>query len=431
MSDKPIFCPNCGFKNEGDARFCVECGENLLDDELTVVLEDAGEPAVILTDAPALDPTPADASVDNPTPKEPANKAPIIAACVVLVAILAVVGTGFFTNWTWFGLVGSSSQETQDEQPAESADGSSDERKAPDASQQTSSDESAKSNESATSEKSESSEQGALGVKDSLDKYSWDEISQISKKIASAKSDDEAISVAASYNLCDKNGSLASKGSKAVELSNGKTVHVRIIGFRHDVKEDGTKAGITFLFDEAVSMQPYANSGLTSGGWKGSSARSWLSDTFYPLLPEDARAAIVGVKKSSNNKGGVSEGSFGAEAVSSTTDKLFLLSLVEIAGNSDANHKWQSPYTDAQYSWCNSVTDAEGSQYSLFSELGVSTHAPNSKLVRSCDGEATMWWMRSANPHYDSIQNTVSATGQADEDSGAITPYGIVPAFCV
>ena len=271
----------------------------------------------------------------------------------------------------------------------------------------------------------------SIPVKASLDEYSWEELSEISQVIASSASQEEAIGCANSYNLCGPNGELAGMPSKVITLSNGSELHVSIIGFNHDQRETGELAGITFLFDEAVALSPWAQSGFNAGGWQASTVRSWLSMTFFDVLPNDLSQAIVAVNKHANNTGGIDSGILDASVVTTTIDKLWLPSYVELAGTDLANRHWPSTIYGGQYAWCDEVISIEGSQYSLFSETGINAFSPNEVLSRRYEESPCRWWLRTSNPHISNDTLLVAADGNLNDDAGPIEAFGVVPGFCI
>lgn len=108
---------------------------------------------------------------------------------------------------------------------------------------------------------------GKVEAKASVEDYTWDELSKISKEIGAAGDEDAAIVIAKEYNLCTPDGKLDGTQTKTVALADGATAQVQICGFAHDDKADGSgKAGITFIFKDAVDEQSMNNAGTNSGG---------------------------------------------------------------------------------------------------------------------------------------------------------------------
>lgn len=228
-------------------------------------------------------------------------------------------------------------------------------------------------------------------VKLSVDEYSWAELKEISGKIAAAGSKSDAIAIAAKYNLCDLSGDLTQMGSKTITLANGKKCGARIVGIYHDVDANGNKTGLTFLFDQALGLCPWNYNDNNGGGWEGSIIRKSISTEFYNLLPSELTDQITPAKKYTNNHGGISSGTMGAEAVTATKDALWIPSFVEVSGTKDGNEAWNSAHGTAEYMWCNAVTEAEGVQYELFEQCNVSTYNTNGVLERAYNGTSCDW----------------------------------------
>ena len=171
-------------------------------------------------------------------------------------------------------------------------------------------------------------------VQASVNDYSWEELQEISDKIAKASSDDEGLKIAEKYRLCTDDGKLDGTQTKDVTLTDGAQTSVQIAGFRHDDKSDGSgKAGIAFIFKDAISYQKMNQGASNSGGWESSQMRQWLANDGMSLMPDDLRSAIVSVKKLTNNMGASKLES----AVTETDDSLWLLSYNEVSGN---YHEW-------------------------------------------------------------------------------------------
>ena len=93
-------------------------------------------------------------------------------------------------------------------------------------------------------------------MKSAVEAYTWDELSQISAEIGAAGDEAAAIEVAKKYNLCTPEGKLDGTQVKSVTLADGTQTTVQIVGFAHDDKTSGGKAGITFIFGDCVGEAP-------------------------------------------------------------------------------------------------------------------------------------------------------------------------------
>ena len=149
------------------------------------------------------------------------------------------------------------------------------------------------------------------------------------------------------------------------ELTIGsETYHVQILGFAHDDKSDGTgKAGITVGLKEMMTTTHVMNSsGSNAGGWENSEMRTYVNGNVYDNLSQEVKDVIKPVNKltSEGNK---------STNITTTSDKLFLLSEVEIFGSTT-------------YS-----ASGEGSQYQYFADGG--------SKIKYKSGSSSCWWERS------------------------------------
>lgn len=256
----------------------------------------------------------------------------------------------------------------------------------------------------------EPSIESGVTPKASVNDYTWDELSKISAEIGSKRSEDSAVEAAKKYNLVNADGKLDDTQTKTIQLTNGSTAVVQIAGFAHDEKTGGGKAGITFVFKDAIAEHIINSSDMNSGGWEASQMRSWLATDGLAMLPQDLSSKIVAVDKKTNNTGETDN----ASAVTTTSDKLWLFSFVELLGS--------SPFK---------VVEAEGNIYKLFKDCNDSLEGPNSVLTKRFSGSACKWWERSPASHTSNNFFAVSTEGKA-ADVGLVTrSNGVVPGFCI
>lgn len=206
-------------------------------------------------------------------------------------------------------------------------------------------------------------------VRKCVNDYSWSELSQISTMVSRAPSDDEAIKIAKRYRLCTDDGKLDGTQTKGVlvyardddgTITDTTSACVRVIGFNHDDKSDGTgKAGITFMFTAAVSTQPMNCDGTSEDGWKGSDLRSWLNGSFKESLPDDLVSAMLITKQATNDTGKATN----ADVISSTdkndANRIFVPSVADVFSTSQI---LDLKLSDS----ANDILDAEGKQYKYF-----------------------------------------------------------------
>lgn len=110
------------------------------------------------------------------------------------------------------------------------------------------------------------------------------------------------------------------------QLTTGENVEMRIVGFNHDDKADGSgKAGITLDMTHVLPTRVQMNSSASnSGGYPKSLAKTTLLPSFKALLPQEWQDAIKVVTKKSMSGGNYPQ-------VVTSSEDLFFLSDIEIA----------------------------------------------------------------------------------------------------
>ena len=217
----------------------------------------------------------------------------------------------------------------------------------------------------------------------------------------------------------------AQGGSQA--LADGTQTTVQIVGFAHDDKTAGGKAGITFIFGDCVGGAPMNSTDTNAGGWEASQMRAYLNGDWRTQLPQDLDAVIVPVDKLSNNVGETDA----VSAVTTTSDALWLFSLSELAGAVPAGRTgegyglFEEGYVD--------VLDAAGSQYGLFCDMGVGTgNSENACLVKTRTDTYAFWWLRTSEPRDGYCFLRVDQHGYTPSGSdGASCANYMVPGFCI
>lgn len=264
--------------------------------------------------------------------------------------------------------------------------------------------------------------------KSSVSDYSWAELSQIAAEIHDADTDAEGMEIAEKYHLLS-DGKLDGKTVK-ITLSDGTQTSAMIAGIRADDLADGGKAGLTFVFANAPVAYAMGEDASNEGGWEKSTMRSWLNNEFAGMLPSDLKNAVKAANKKTNSSAYTTPG-----AISSTSDKLWLLSYVEIAGNASPNDLLGGSRIPAE------TYNAEGKQYQVFSDMHVSGNDVNSALVRTfggkegsgivVPGEACPWWQRSLSMTRTSGFGSVDAEGNPLNAWMPDNAIGVVPGFCL
>lgn len=191
-----------------------------------------------------------------------------------------------------------------------------------------------------------------------------------------------------------------SVGDKKTVAIDGVNYQVQIIGFDHDTKTSGGKAGITFQLVDCMNKSYQMNATAehtNSGGWTSCTMRSSTMATLLTKLPSALQNVIKAVNKLT------SAGNQSAN-INTTSDKLFLLSEVEIFGS--------TTYSKS----------GEGSQYAYYK-------AGNSK-VKKVNNTASLWWERSPDGSTNNRFCVVASDGTAlTLASGGAS--GVSFAFCV
>lgn len=394
-----MFCPKCGSEIAEGSAFCGKCGA-------PVGAQAAGAAPAGSAQGAASGGVGAGA----PAPKRSGAKIGAIAAVAVVAVVLVA---GFATNW--FGLAGvqpkeavevpAASQGADGQQDASAADGQS-----------------ADANESAGDAQDGSQDAAGAAVKSAVEAYTWDELSQISAEIGAAGDEAAAIEVAKKYNLCTPEGKLDGTQVKSVTLADGTQTTVQIVGFAHDDKTAGGKAGITFVFGDCVEEAPM-NGGITNaGGWEASQMRAYLNSDWRVQLPEDLNAVIVPVDKLTNNVGETQD----VSSVTATSDSVWLFSYAELAGPIPAAELW-----GGGYEWAADIFNAEGARYKLFNDTGVIWNDGNPILVKNSQGSPITWWRRSPYPDYSGCFQGVGSDGYPRDGLYADSSIGVVPGFCI
>ena len=186
-------------------------------------------------------------------------------------------------------------------------------------------------------------------------------------------------------------------GNSKTMTINGASYQVDIIGKNHDTYAAGGTAPLTFQLHDCYADTKSMNSSNTnSGGWKNSAMRTTHLPAILALMPTEVQNGIREVSKKAS-VGGASS------TIETVSDKLFLLSEVEIFGS--------TTYSAA----------GEGTQYDYYK-------AGNSK-VKNRNGSAAYWWERSPNASNSTSFCMVYRNGNANYH-GASTAYGVAFACC-
>ena len=179
---------------------------------------------------------------------------------------------------------------------------------------------------------------------------------------------------------------------------NNKTYAIDIIGKNHDDYADGSgKAPLTFQMHDCYADVEVMNSSNTnSGGWKNCAMRTTHLPAILALMPTEVQNGIREVSKKAS-KGGSSS------TIETVSDKLFLLSEIEIFGR-------------VSYS-----KSGEGTQYDY--------HKAGNSKVKNRNGSAADWWERSPYASNSTSFCRVDSDGDASRISAGYA-YGVAFGFC-
>lgn len=281
------------------------------------------------------------------------------------------------------------------------------------------------SNDSSSSNvETQQSNSAGIQAKASTEDYTWEELSKISEAIGNAADENAAVEIAKEYNLTTLDGALDGTQTKSVALTDGTQIAVQIVGFAHDEKTDGGKAGITFIFEDIINGREMNSSETNSGGWEKSEMRSYLNSEGLDLLPNDLKQVVVPVDKLTNNVGETED----VSSVSTTSDKLWLFSEIEIYGARQPNLSGEN-YRDIEIN-LSEVLNAEGSQYKLFRHMDPKKSAGSAIISKRYQGRELSWWERSPYPRTSKNFLDMSHGGFEDGKTASSTS-GVVPGFCI
>lgn len=179
---------------------------------------------------------------------------------------------------------------------------------------------------------------------------------------------------------------------------NGVDYQIDIIGKNHDDYSDGSgKAPLTFqLHDCYGELKNMNSSGNNEGGWTSCTMRLTHLPAILSQMPAEVQNGIREVNKrtSAGNRSGT---------INTTVDKLFLLSEIEVSGNTTLSY------------------EGEGEQYDYYK-------AGNSKVKRY-NGSAFGWYGRSPRRRHNDAFYGIDNAGYA----AAFLPeyeHGVAFGFC-
>lgn len=204
-------------------------------------------------------------------------------------------------------------------------------------------------------------------------------------------------------------------------LSYNNTVYAFILGFNHNSSVEGgnsihfqfgkTAAGVDIAFVNSYGSTSTGfcmnTSNTNSGGWNNSYMRKTICPAFLAALPTAWQNIIAACTKYSDNTGG---GSNTASYVTATSDKIWLLSEMEVQGTR---------------SYANSAEANYQKQYDYYRNGNSKVKYQHTATTSAC-----IWWLRSVYASGTPRFCSGGTDGSADS-YGAYLSYGFAPGFKV
>ena len=204
-------------------------------------------------------------------------------------------------------------------------------------------------------------------------------------------------------------------------MSYNNTVYAFILGFNHNSSVEGgnsihfqfgkTAAGVDIAFVNSYGSTSTGfcmnTSNTNSGGWNNSYMRKTICPAFLAALPTAWQNIIAACTKYSDNTGG---GSNTASYVTATSDKIWLLSEMEVQGTR---------------SYANSAEANYQKQYDYYRNGNSKVKYQHTATTSAC-----YWWLRSVHASYTDGFCPVYTGGSANAYY-ACNSFGFAPGFKV
>lgn len=184
-------------------------------------------------------------------------------------------------------------------------------------------------------------------------------------------------------------------GDSKTMTIDGVNYQFDIVGKNHDTYTAGGIAPLTFgLHDCYGTTYPMNSSATSSTGWYNSKMRTETLPAILAKMPVNIQNGIRAIDKLTATSGSNS-------TTKTTSDKLFIFSIMEVDG---------------------SAASGEEKQYDYYK-------AGNSK-VKKVGSTASMWWLRSPIKNIGGSFSAVSSGGGAGYSSNATESHGVCFGFC-
>lgn len=225
-----------------------------------------------------------------------------------------------------------------------------------------------------------------------LSENTWDQIIEIAETIANNNMTKDDVFNTYGWSVGD---------TTTYTQTNGKVVDVRLIGVNHDKKSDGSgTAGLTFETVNCVTTATYG-SAYTGNGYDGSTITTQTLPNCQSLMPTELKKGLKYVDKTWKR--------VYSEDVQKISQKLFLLSKIEITGDSSG------------------IYGSEGKKYAYYPWYTVPSGSE--QRIKTYDGSPIAWWLRSFYETYKPL--SVGTNGNTTSNNNTSSILGIAFAFCV
>ena len=222
----------------------------------------------------------------------------------------------------------------------------------------------------------------------------------------------------------DMTAGISLNGTVGALTFNNKTYYAFILGFNHNSGVEGgnsihfqfgkTSAGVDIAFVDRNYLKSGSSAGFrmntsntNSGGWNGSYMRKTICPAFLAAMPTAWQNVIAACTKYSDNTGG---GSNTASYVTTTSDKIWLLSEFEVQGTR---------------SYANSAEQNYQKQYDYYKNGNSKVKYKHNVSTNVC-----AWWLRSVFAADSGSFCYVSLDGSA-RTYDASSSRGFAPGFMV
>ena len=186
------------------------------------------------------------------------------------------------------------------------------------------------------------------------------------------------------------------------------TVRIANISTPEECNSEGfsqTACGFVVEFVDAITSHNMNLYVTGAGGWPGSEMYSFVNEDIYNALPSDLRNVIIDTYTVSGHDSEVSSNY-------TSIDKLYLLSTKEVYGSNTTTDTAQEETRQLDYYNTNNVTTEN-----------------YSGAIKTYQGSAAYWWLRSANSNYGNFNFYGVNPSGAKHNGYSSATYGVAPAF--